>query len=159
MARTATDGFKFWDAYYDALKLLDGDERRGHFVMALCAYVFDGVEPEFTDPSERFGFTLIAAQAMESKRLSEQAREKGLKSGESRRRKTKEKSGAKPSTGVFNNGSEHGSEPCSEHSSERKKEGLSSSYEEERRGLRTPPKGAAPPPPGDLPPIPGGVER
>ena len=99
MTRTATDGFKFWDAYYDALKLLDTDAERGHFVMALCAYVFDGTEPELSG-MERFGFTLIAKQAAESKRLAAQACEKGRRSGESRRRKSRER---KSSTGVFNN--------------------------------------------------------
>ena len=156
MTRTATDGFKFWDAYYDALKLLDTDAERGHFVMALCAYVFDGAEPELTG-MERFGFTLIAKQAAESKRLTAQGRKGGKRSGESRRARGDEK---KFSTKVFDNEDETASKRASKPGFERKKEGLSSSYEEERRGLRTPAlRGPAPPPPGTLPPMPGGDER
>ena len=153
MARTASnDGFKFWHSYYDALGILPDDATRGHFVMALCAYVFDGVEPEFSDPSERFGFNLIADQAVESKRLSDQAIAKGRRSGKARRRKAEEKAKAEFSTKVFNNGREHGSE----HGSERKYVGLSSSKEEERKGAAgAGPWGPAPPRLEDLPPIPG----
>ena len=73
----ATDSFKFWDSYYSALQMLGTDERRGRFVMALCAYVFDGVEPAFADDVMAFGFELVATQARESKEISARAREKG----------------------------------------------------------------------------------
>lgn len=84
-----TDGFKFWASYYDALKALDTDKQRSDFMLALCAYVFDGVEPEFDDPVVRFGYTLVAEQARQSMEISRAAREGGLKSGKSRREKAK----------------------------------------------------------------------
>ncbi len=152
MARTASnDGFKFWHSYYDAICLMS-DEQAGSFMKKLCAYVFDGVEPKFSSDMERFGFTLVADQAAESKRLSDQAIAKGRRSGEARRRKAEEKAKAEFSTKVFNNGREHGSE----HGSERKYVGLSSSKEEERKGAAgAGPWGPAPPRLEDLPPIPG----
>lgn len=159
MARIGTgDGFKFWASYYDALKVLPSDEARGRFVRLLCAYVFDGTEPTFTNEIERFGFELIAAQALESKRLYAEAREKGIKSGESRRKKAQAKQmdrQKKFSTGVFDNCGEHSSEPCSEHSSERKYVGLSLSNERESGAAGAGPWGPAPPRLEDLPPIPG----
>lgn len=88
----ATDSFKFWDSYYSALRMLGSDERRGRFVMALCSYVFDGVEPEFDDDMLAFGFELVATQAMESKELAARKREGGIKSGIARRAKSKTKS-------------------------------------------------------------------
>ena len=83
----ATDSFRFWDAYYDALKFLGTNEERGEFVMALCSYVFDGEEPEFSSETAEFGFRLIRAQAKESKELAQKAREGGLKSGQMRKTK------------------------------------------------------------------------
>ena len=89
----ATDSFKFWDSYYDALRMLGDDERRGRFVMALCSYVFDGEEPDFgADEVMAFGFQLVATQAMESKELAARKREGGIKSGIARRAKSKTKS-------------------------------------------------------------------
>lgn len=89
----ATDSFKFWDSYYDALGMLGSDERRGRFVMALCSYVFDGEEPDFDgDEVMAFGFQLVATQAMESKELAARKREGGIKSGIARRAKSKTKS-------------------------------------------------------------------
>ena len=83
----ATDSFKFWDAYYDALKFLDSDERRGRFMMGLCGYVFNGVEPDFDDQILEFGFRLIKTQARESMELAHKARKGGLKSGQTRKAK------------------------------------------------------------------------
>lgn len=156
MARTATDGFKFWDAYYDALKLLDTDEERGHFVMALCAYVFEDKEPQLTG-MERFGFTLISKQVMESKRLAALGRAGGKKSGETRRKKAEEKAMGEFSTNGFStNGSKGVPNHLPKPASERKKEGLSSFYKEERKGAADAgPKGPPPPRLEDLPPIPG----
>lgn len=88
----ATDSFKFWDSYYSALRMLGTDERRGRFVMALCAYVFDGVDPCFDDDAMAFGFELVATQARESKELSARKRDGGIKSGASRRAKAQAKS-------------------------------------------------------------------
>ena len=80
-----SDGFKFWHSYFEALKCMPDDAARGRFVMAICAYVFDGVEPEFSNEMERFGFTLIADQAAESKRLYDVAKTKGSKGGRPRK--------------------------------------------------------------------------
>lgn len=84
----ATDSFKFWDSYYDALRMLGDDERRGRFVMALCSYVFDGEEPDFGDDEVMaFGFQLVATQARQSMEIARAAREGGIKSGKARREK------------------------------------------------------------------------
>ena len=96
----ATDSFKFWDAYYKALKLLDTNEQRGEFVMGLCEYVFDGAEPTFSDPKIEFGFSLIADQARQSKELSAASREYGKRGGRPRKDTSKKggvKGGLKPS--------------------------------------------------------------
>ena len=86
----ATDSFKFWDSYYDALRMLGDDERRGRFVMALCSYVFDGEEPDFDgDEVMAFGFQLVATQARQSMEIARAAREGGIKSGKARREKVK----------------------------------------------------------------------
>lgn len=80
-----TDGFKFWASYYDALKALDTDKQRSDFMLGLCAYVFDGVEPEFEDPVVRFGYTLVAEQARQSMEISRAAREAGKRGGRPRK--------------------------------------------------------------------------
>lgn len=96
----ATDSFKFWDSYYSALRMLGTDERRGRFVMALCAYVFDGVEPSFSDDVMAFGFELVATQAKQSMELARAAREGGkrggIKSGEARKRRGASSGGSTP---------------------------------------------------------------
>ena len=97
-------------------------------------------------------------RSTEPKRLYAEAREKGIKSGESRRKKAQAKQmdrQKKFSTGVFDNCGEHSSEPCSEHSSERKYVGLSLSNERESGAAGAGPWGPAPPRLEDLPPIPG----
>ena len=81
----ATDSFKFWDSYYDALGMLGSDERRGRFVMALCSYVFEGAEPDFGgDEVMAFGFQLVATQAKQSMEISRAAREAGMRGGRPR---------------------------------------------------------------------------
>lgn len=97
----ATDSFKFWDSYYDALRMLGDDERRGRFVMALCSYVFDGEEPDFgADEVMAFGFQLVATQARQSMEIARAAREGGkrggIKSGESRKRRGASSGGSTP---------------------------------------------------------------
>ena len=97
----ATDSFKFWDSYYDALRMLGSDERRGRFVMALCSYVFEGAEPDFDgDEVMAFGFQLVATQARQSMEIARAAREGGkrggIKSGESRKRRGASSGGSTP---------------------------------------------------------------
>ena len=64
----ATESFKFWDAYWDAMKGLTY-EQRGKFVSALCAYVFDGEEPDVEDPVVAFGYRAVRKQAAETRDL------------------------------------------------------------------------------------------
>lgn len=151
MARIGTgDGFKFWASYYDALKVLPSDEARGRFVRLLCAYVFDGTEPTFRDEVQRFGFELIAAQALESKRLYAEAREKGRRggkrSGESRKAKSEKFSTDEFSTSKRTSASSGGS-TVSKY--------VSLSNERESGAAGAGPWGPAPPRLEDLPPIPG----
>ena len=75
------DSFKFWRSYYDALRFLGTDRQRGVFVMGLCAYVFDGIEPRFSDEVTEFGFRLVRKSAEESMLISRRARESGSKGG------------------------------------------------------------------------------
>lgn len=149
MARIGTgDGFKFWASYYDALKVLPSDEARGRFVRLLCAYVFDGVEPKFSSDMERFGFTLVADQAAESKRLYDVARAKGVKSGESRRKKSKKQEFSTSKTNTVPNRVPNTVPNVSRY--------VSSSFQEEEKGAAgAGPWGPAPPRLEDLPPIPG----
>lgn len=90
----ATDSFKFWDSYYDALKFLKTDEQRGQFVMALCQYVFDGDEPVFDDDAVEFGFLLVRESARQSLEIAARARDAGRKGGKAPKKSTA-KRGAK----------------------------------------------------------------
>ena len=80
------DSFRFWESYYDALRALPDDARRGEFVMALCAFVFDGIdEPEVSDPAVGFGLRLVAEQARRSMELTRSARAAGARGGRPRK--------------------------------------------------------------------------
>ena len=46
MARSA---FRLTESHYEALARFEGDEDRGRFIMGLCAFAFDGIEPDFSD--------------------------------------------------------------------------------------------------------------
>lgn len=144
---TNSDGFKFWHSYYSAICLMS-DEQAGSFMKKLCAYVFDGVEPKFSSDMERFGFTLVADQAAESKRLYDVARAKGVKSGESRRKKSKKQEFSTSKTNTVPNRVPNTVPNVSRY--------VSSSFQEEEVGAAgAGPWGPAPPRLEDLPPIPG----
>ena len=146
-AGTNSDGFKFWHSYYSAICLMS-DEQAGSFMKKLCAYVFDGVEPKFSSDMERFGFTLVADQAAESKRLYDVARAKGVKSGESRRKKSKKQECSTSKTNTVPNRVPNTVPNVSRY--------VSSSFQEEEKGAAgAGPWGPAPPRLEDLPPIPG----
>jgi hypothetical protein len=146
-AGTNSDGFKFWHSYYSAICLMS-DEQAGSFMKKLCAYVFDGVEPKFSSDMERFGFTLVADQAAESKRLYDVARAKGVKSGESRRKKSKKQEFSTSKTNTVPNRVPNTVPNVSRY--------VSSSFQEEEGGAAgAGPWGPAPPRLEDLPPIPG----
>lgn len=150
-AGTNSDGFKFWHSYYSAICLMS-DEQAGSFMKKLCAYVFDGVEPKFSSDMERFGFTLVADQAAESKRLYDVARAKGVKSGESRRRKSKKQEFSTSRTNTVPNCVPN-TVPNTVPNVSRY---VSSSFQEEEGGAAgAGPWGPAPPRLEDLPPIPG----
>lgn len=78
---TDADSFKFWSSYYDALKFLKTDEQRSEFIMGLCAFVFDGVDPTFSDETTEFGFRLVCKSAEESMLIARHARESGRRGG------------------------------------------------------------------------------
>lgn len=76
----ATESFKFWDSYAEALDLLT-DEQAGRLVKALGRCVFDGEEPELEDVTTRAVFAVIRKQAEQSKELANVARENGMRGG------------------------------------------------------------------------------
>lgn len=75
----ASDCFKFWDSYYDALRRVD-DATAGRLVKALCADVFCDEEPDFSDdPMLGMVYDVMRGQAVQSRDISRQARENGAK--------------------------------------------------------------------------------
>ena len=83
-----SERFYFWRGYYDALKMLPTNEQRGDFVMYLCAYAFDGTEPEFTDPTLAFAWAFVRDQVAESVEIGREMARRGRASGEARRNKS-----------------------------------------------------------------------
>lgn len=76
----ATDSFKFWDSYYDALKMAPTPEDGYRLIMALCAQVFDDEEPDFSDnPILGMAFQIMAGQAIQSRDIARRGRENGQK--------------------------------------------------------------------------------
>lgn len=76
----ATDSFRFWDSYYEALKMAPTPEDGYRLIMALCAQVFDGEEPDFSDsPILGMAYQIMAGQAIQSRDISRRARENGAK--------------------------------------------------------------------------------
>lgn len=78
----ATDCFKFWDSYYEALKMVPTPEQGYRLVMALCAHVFEDSEPDFSDdPLLGMVYTIMDEQAIQSRDISRRARESGSRGG------------------------------------------------------------------------------
>ena len=141
-----TDSFKFWDAYYDALKFLKTDVQRGQFVMSLCQYVFDGDEPTFDDDAVEFGFRLVKESARQSLEIAARARDAGRKGGKAPKRSTA-KRGAKSTASSTAKRGASSEEKRSDYSSE--------SRSRDSLGAQAPPAGAAAPAPeGPYPPSP-----
>lgn len=46
------DGFKFFRSYYNALNRLN-DKERGAFIKKMCDFMFEDIEPAFTDKEEK----------------------------------------------------------------------------------------------------------
>ena len=84
-----SDRFYFWRGYYDALKMLPTDAQRGAFVMSMCAYAFDGAEPDFGDDvTLNVVWQIVRDQVAESVAIGRDMAERGRRSGASRRRKS-----------------------------------------------------------------------
>lgn len=77
-----SERFYFWRGYYDALKKMPTDEHRGEFVMAICAYAFDGEEPDFEgDALLEICWSLVADGARESVRKGVEQSQRGQLGG------------------------------------------------------------------------------
>lgn len=76
-----SERFYFWRGYYDAMEYLNDDEV-GRLFRAICAYAFDGEEPDFG--SERVlqvAWTMVADTARESVEMGKRASEYGKQGG------------------------------------------------------------------------------
>lgn len=150
-----SERFYFWRGYYDALRKIPTDEQRGRFVMAVCAYAFDGEKPDLDDdPMLSIGWSLVADGSRESVRKGVEQSQRGQMGGRPKSaKKTTAKSGAKTTA---KSGVKSGAKSTAE--SEEKRRELSSPVGEERVGAsRTAPDGAALAPSiGVLPPKPEG---
>lgn len=150
-----SERFYFWRGYYDALRKIPTDEQRGRFVMAVCAYAFDGEEPDLDDdPMLSIGWSLVADGSRESVRKGVEQSQRGQMGGRPKSaKKTTAKSGAKTTA---KSGVKSGAKSTAE--SEEKRRELSSPVGEERVGASRPaPDGAALAPSiGVLPPKPEG---
>ena len=77
----AQDRFYFWRGYYDAMDYLTDDEV-GRLFRAICAYAFDGEEPDFTDNRlMQVAWTMVADTARESVEMGKRASEYGKQGG------------------------------------------------------------------------------
>lgn len=86
----ATDCFKFWDSYYEALKMVPTPEQGYRLVMALCAHVFEDSEPDFSDdPLLGMVYTIMDEQAIQSRDISRRARESGSRGGKRKAEKSR----------------------------------------------------------------------
>lgn len=89
-----SERFYFWRGYYDAMEYLT-DEEVGQLFRAICAYAFDGEEPNFGDNRlMQVAWTMVADSAQESVAMGKAARENG-KAGGRPPKKTTAKRGAK----------------------------------------------------------------
>lgn len=83
-----SERFYFWRGYYDALRMLPTPEQRDALLMGICAYAFEGEEPNFShDPILSVVWQVIRDQVAESVAIGREMAERGRKSGEARRRK------------------------------------------------------------------------
>lgn len=75
----ATDSFKFWDSYRDALKRCT-PEQGYRLIMALCGAVFDGEAADFSDePLLGMVYDVMLEQSIQSRDLSRKMRDRGKK--------------------------------------------------------------------------------
>ena len=86
-----SERFYFWRGYYDAMEYLTDDEV-GRLFRAICAYAFDGEEPNFENERlMQVAWTMVADTTRESVEMGKRASEGGRKSGETRRDKAQTK--------------------------------------------------------------------
>jgi hypothetical protein len=77
-----SERFYFWRGYWDAIRKLPDAETRDRFVTAICAYAFDGTEPDFTgEPMLDFAWSLVADQVRESVQIGVKQSEYGRRGG------------------------------------------------------------------------------
>lgn len=73
--------FYFWRGYYDAMEYLNNDEV-GRLFRAICAYAFDGEEPDFGGERVlQVAWTMVADTARESVEMGKRAKEYGKQGG------------------------------------------------------------------------------
>lgn len=87
----AQDRFFFWRGYYDAILELEDDALVGKFMMALCAYAFDGIEPELDDQTLRFAWLMVRDSVQESVEIGRRGSEYGKRGGRPKKGEEKNK--------------------------------------------------------------------
>ena len=76
-----SERFYFWRGYYDAMEYLNDDEV-GRLFRAICAYAFDGEEPDFDGERVlQVAWTMVADTARESVEMGKRASEYGKQGG------------------------------------------------------------------------------
>lgn len=76
-----SERFYFWRGYYDAMEYLN-DGEVGRLFRAICAYAFDGDEPDFGDERVlQVAWTMVADTARESVEMGKRASEYGKQGG------------------------------------------------------------------------------
>lgn len=77
-----SERFYFWRGYYDAMRKLPTDEQRGRLVLAICAYAFDGIEPDLSDDVMLdMAWSLVADGTRESVRKGVEQSKRGSQGG------------------------------------------------------------------------------
>ncbi len=87
--RVAQDRFYYWKGYHDALVSLGSYELAGRFVIGMGQYVFEGVEPDFSDcPMLKFAWIAIRDAIKESVEIGRKQAERGRKGGRSSKKQS-----------------------------------------------------------------------
>jgi len=91
-----SERFYFWRGYYDAMRKLPTDAQRGRLVLSICAYAFDGIEPDLADdPLLDLAWSLVADGTRESVRKGIEQSQRGQMGGRPASQKSTAKSGVK----------------------------------------------------------------
>lgn len=90
-----SERFYFWRGYYDAMRKLKTDEQRGRLVLSICAYAFDGIEPNLSDdPMLDLAWSLVADGTRESVRKGIEQSQRGRMGGRPTNKKSTAFNGA-----------------------------------------------------------------